>query len=613
MTLEHLWAFLWLRWRLRVNQMKRAGAVNAVLMAILAACAFLLAGLLFVVFFLVGVFALPASPPAVLLYVWDGLVVTFLFAWTIGLVTDLQRAEPMALDKFLHLPVSLAGAFVVNYISSLLSFNLVIFLPAMLGLGLGLIVSRGPVLLLLLPLLASFFFAVTALTHQFQGWLATLMANPRRRRTIIVVVTMVFIVVCQLPQLLPLIGARHRPQEDEQLARLYQEQAELRQTHPGKMPPGEYARREAAIHQQIEARHAELNRQMGTQLKETAWLVNAVVPPGWLPLGVMGLAEGNVVPAMLGTLGLGLIGTGSLWRSYRTTLRLYRGEFTSGKRGSAAAPTPAPAKDGRPRVGLLERELPGVSEHASAIAVGGFRSLLRAPEAKMMLLTPFILVLIFASAVLTQPEAPAEGVRPLMAFGAMGIILLSMVQFVGNQFGFDRNGFRVFVLCPARRRDVLLGKNLAVAPLALGMGVVSVAVLQGFYPMRWDWFLAALPQLVTMYLLFCLLANLMSVLGPVHIPPGSFRPTNVKAVPILLQIGFMLLFGPVLFLTMVPLGIELLLEKLELVHGVPVCLLLSLVEFAAVAVLYYFGLTWEGMLLQVRELRILDVVTSKAE
>ena len=54
------------------------------------------------------------------------------------------------------------------------------------------------------------------------------------------------------------------------------------------------------------------------------------------------------------------------------------------------------------------------------------------------------------------------------------MILLTMIQLVGNQFGFDRSGFRVYVLCAAPRRDILLGKNLAVAPLALGFSLVFV-------------------------------------------------------------------------------------------------------------------------------------------
>ena len=52
----------------------------------------------------------------------------------------------------------------------------------------------------------------------------------------------------------------------------------------------------------------------------------------------------------------------------------------------------------RPSRGLLvEARLPGVSEPVSAIALGGFRSLVRSPEAKMMLLSPVIMIPIFGS------------------------------------------------------------------------------------------------------------------------------------------------------------------------------------------------------------------------
>ena len=84
----------------------------------------LLAVGLFVIVLVARPVRLAGVPPlAVLLYVWDGLVVAFLFFWLIGLLTDLQRSEALSLDKFLHLPVSLAGVFCINYLSSLLSLS----------------------------------------------------------------------------------------------------------------------------------------------------------------------------------------------------------------------------------------------------------------------------------------------------------------------------------------------------------------------------------------------------------------------------------------------------------------------------------------------------------
>ncbi len=177
MNQQHLRAFFWLRWRLFVNQIKRGGIANGIILALLAAASVVSALVMFVSFFLVGLLLLPDASSMVILYVSDGLVVVFLFFWAIGIMTELQRSEALALDKFLHLPVSLTGAFFINYLSSLLSFTMLLFLPAMVGLGLGLVISRGPLMLLLFPLGAAFVLMLTALTYQLQGWLASLMAN----------------------------------------------------------------------------------------------------------------------------------------------------------------------------------------------------------------------------------------------------------------------------------------------------------------------------------------------------------------------------------------------------------------------------------------------------
>ncbi len=620
MNVQHLRAFLWLRWRLRVNSFRKAGAVNAVLVAVLAVLGLCLAGVLFVSCLLVGLFALDTAPADVFLYVWDGLVVVFLFAWCVGLLTDLQRSEPLSLDKFLHLPVSPSGAFLVNYLSSLLSMNLVIFLPASLGLILGLTFSRGPAMLLLLPLAAAFFLMVTALTHQFQGWLASLMTNPRRRRTVVVVVTMVFVLLVQLPNMLNLMYSGKARRGHEESRRHHRERADemtrlQRSLEAKAITPAEFQRRMEEIQAEDQARTEEEDRQSRQdreRLRETTRTINLFVPPGWLPLGAMGLAEGDAVPALLGTLGMALIGAAGLWRSYRTTVRLYRGEFTGGKRGPSPAPAAVPVK-GKQAVGLLEWRLPGLSEHAAIIALGGFRSLVRSPEGKMMLLTPIILVAVFGSLVLTGSGQPEQAFRPLMPFGAMGLILFTLVQLVGNQFGFDRSGFRVFVLCPAPRREVLLGKNLAVAPLALGMGAAMTVLLECIYPMRWDYFLAVFPQLLAMFLVFCMMANVMSILCPLHIAAGSFQPRKFTALAFLWQLGFLIVLPPALLPILLPLGVQVLVEAKGWAPGVPIGLLLALLECAGVVFLYRLVLGWEGILLQWREQRILDVVTSKAE
>jgi ABC-2 type transport system permease protein len=613
-NMQHLRAFLWLRWRLRLNQLKRGGIANVIVLAILAVIAALLAGASFVTFLLVGLLALPQASPLVILYVWDGLVVAFLFFWMVGLLAELQRSEALSFDKFLHLPVSLTGVFLLNYVSSLLSFTLIVFLPAMAGLTLSLVLAKGPRMLVGWPLLAAFLFMVTALTYQFQGWLASLMANKRRRRTVLVLVTAGFVLIFQVPNLINLIQPWKGRQGDNSAARLAEAQAELLRSQGSRqITLPEYRRRADELQRAHDAETKEANEKTSQNVGRIATLANEVVPLGWLPMGAMASADGNVVPALLGTFGLAVIGAGSMWRSYRTTMRLYTGYFSSGKEQPVAA-VAQPPKISSPASPTFERRLPWVSEHASAIALASYRSLTRAPEAKMMLLGPIILVFVFGSMTLTRRVEPPPGLRPLMAVGAMAMVMLTLVQLAGNQFGFDRNGFRVFVLCPARRSDILLGKNLALAPVALGLGAGVIALFQVVNAMRLDHFFAAMIQLVTMYLLYSLFANLMSILAPMRISSGSLKPASPKFVPMLLHIVFVVLFLPLaLAPTLLPLGVEFLLGLYGWGEGLPICLALSVIECAAIIYLYRALLTYEGGLLQHREQRILDTVTTKEE
>ena len=571
MNWQHLRAFFWLRWRLMVNHWSRAGRLNAVLMVLLTIGALLTAIPLFVASFLLGQYAIPRAAPVHLLFAWDAVIVGFLFFWTIGVVTDLQRTEPLSLSKFLHLPVSANGAFLINYFSSLLRLSLIVFVPAMLGFCMALISANGMRFLPVLPSLAAFLLMVTALTYQLQGWLSSLMTNPRRRRSVVMAMTAVLILVSQLPNLVNVFAPWEKQPQAEQSGKF-----------------------------QIEV------------WGRTARLVNLAVPVGWLPLGVMSAAEGRVTPSILGLLGMTLIGTASLWKAYRSTVGHYQGQSSSRKRRTTVTASSVPAAM-RPGSLFLEWRLLGFSEPVSAIALAGLRSLVRSPEGKMMLLTPLIMAPIFGSMLWRGRQTIPEFMRPLVASGGMAVVLLGLVQMMGNVFGFDRDGFRVFVLSAAPRRDILLGKNMSLAPVALGLGAILLPVLQFACPMRPDHFLAMIPQYVSMYLLFCIVTNLLSIYTPVHLNPGTLKPSNLKITTLLLQVLMSILLFPLTqAVALLPLGIELVTKLLGWAPGVPICLVLSLAECAVVTVIYRLALEWQGNALQSREQRILESVTNRA-
>ena len=91
------------------------------------------------------------------------------------------------------------------------------------------------------------------------------------------------------------------------------------------------------------------------------------------------------------------------------------------------------------------------------------------------------------------------------------------------------------------------------------------------------------------------------------------KASNPTLSTVLLQMVMFLIFFPITQgVTLLPLGIEALLELLGWTEGVPICLLLSLAECAAVVILYRLSLGWLGAVLQAREQRILETVTDRA-
>ncbi len=615
MNWQHFQAFVWLRWRMMLNQWRRGGAFNAVLMMVVSVGAVVVAVPLLIGSFALGVYAIPKGTPMHLLYVWDGLIVAFLVFWMTGLVMELQRTEPLSLSKFLHLPVSVKSAFLINYFSSLLRLSLIIFVPMMFGYSLALVFVKGAMLLPVLPALAAFLLMVTALTYQFQGWLSSLMNNPRRRRLVVVAVTVIFVLGSQLPSLLSSNFAPFLTSQAEQSRQLAKEMDELNRAFQAhEFDANEYTRRLKELVDHDELATKQSDSELSEQVEESALLANLVLPIGWLPLGVKGAAEGRLIPALLGILGMTLIGSASLWRAYRTTVGMYQGQATARGSQPSSRVAATPAGLGKTRTLLLERRIPGLSEPVAAIALGGLRSLLRSPEAKMMLLSPLIMAVLFGTMLLRGSglQNVSDWIRPLIGVGAMLVVLAGVLQLMSNQFGFDRGGFRIFVLSAASRRDILLGKNLAFAPFVAGMALVLLVAVQVFVPMRVDHFLAMFPQFVSMFLLSCLLANLSSIYAPAYIAAGSLSHSKPKMSVVLRQMLTVgILFPLTQVPTLLPLGIEALIKSQGWIEQVPVYLILSLLQCAVVVLIYRLLLSWQGGLFQSREQQIVEIVTNR--
>jgi len=618
---EHLKAIVWLRQRLFRNWLRRSGMANTVITAILLSLALIASVSMFFVSVVVGVRLLPHATPEQVLFLWNVVIGLFLVSWTIGLLTELQRSEVISFQKLLYFPISLSGTFLVNYVGSFASFTLIAFLPTMIGLCIASVVALGPSFLITFPLLACLVLMVTAVTYQFRGWLAALMANKRRARAVMTAIGAAAIILFQIPNFLNRMYFRpHVDKVEKRVADSHQyldEYTKLAgQLQTNQITQSQFQQRVAALNQKHPEQQsgAPGQRHAANEIHTedmTRWvgIADLCVPPGWMAYGAMEAARHRVWPGLLGSLGMCAIAAASLRRSYRTTLRFYRGEFQSGQVAKKRAPSAISEK----RATLLvERQLPWVSEQAAATALASLRSLMRAPEVKMMLLSTIVVAVIFASSLLAGrgSQLPVT-LRPLMAMGIISLESLSLSQIFQNQFGFDRSGFRTLLLSPARRRDILLGKNLSLAPLCLGIGTFGLVVLECLYPLSVTHFIASLTQLVSAFLIVCLVGNYTSIMLPNAVRAGALRASTTTLsgsfLRLLAVFCLMLSFIPLF----IPLGVELLLHNLELGRPIPIYLILAVLELGVLVLLYRLFLESQGTLLQSREQRILAAVTTK--
>src|SRR5439155_13700085 len=446
---------------------RRGGGLSAVLtlLAAVTGCAIALGGS--VAGAIAGAVGLSEAPPQVMLLVWDVIIFIFLFLWMIGVLAEIQRSETIDLGRLLHLPVSLKWIFVVNYLASHLTLSIIVFLPGALGLCTGLLWGRGWGMILMVPLVLGFVFMITAWTYCLRGWLVSLMVNKRRRRSILMGVTLAAILLGQLPNLYFNLVLQHdRRQADKSQA-----------AQPDKGSP---ARKDSGS---------------GRSLPSGLLNAHRYVPPLWVAYGAMRLAEGNAWPALWGSIAVLAIGAGGLARAYRSTIQFYQGQEKPVKKLVAEKTVRVRGKN------LLERRVPGVPEETAALSLAFLRSLTRAPEVKMSLITNLIVLVVVPAAILSRGSpAPGGNATPFLATVAVGFTFFGLLQLMFNQFGFDRDGFRALVLLPVRRRDTLIAKNLSLAPIAFGMGLAFLSILNALVDLPLLVFLPACLQLVATFL-----------------------------------------------------------------------------------------------------------------
>lgn len=657
---EQVQNFLWLRWRIQSNQLRKSSAIGKVVAALMLVgfCMGILMALVSGV--LAGVLIPRIMDREYYFLLWDGFVAFTCALWLFYLIADLQRSDAITFDRLLHLPVSFEQVFAINYFCSLLGLHTLCLSSLGLGFILGSVFSLGLIAFLFLIPFVAFLAAITALTYQFQGWIATLMSNPKRRRAILIALPFTVVALIQIPAFVlnrlsdrdskkanvaapetpPTEGivdeAKETPVPETPVPETAAGEAVEAEKEASKVDlktdakddkkdnaieggQEEAGQKEAESRNQEEAKAAK-KAQFDQLIARVRW-ANLVLPPFWLAGSVDSIITGKLhflwmTPVMV------IVACWSLRTNYYATLRFYKGDTDtrSAKRAANKAATDSnPIVDAAAGKAIrksqwIDRSLPGVHEETNAVIGMTWQSMVRAPEVKLFLLLPLITPFLLFGVLQVWKMPPIDELKAGMVVVASAVSMLMAAGLISNQFGFDRSGFRAFVLSPIRRERILLARNLAVAPFLLVQSVLLAIAMSFYFGFAFDKLLCAILLTAAMLPAYCLLMNLMSILTPFPLAAGSIQPQQFNFIPMITNLGLSMFLPVIVGVTLIPLGVEWLIDHwVSATIGVPFALLLSIPWVGISIWLYALAIPWQGKLLAKREQAILLVVTSKSE
>lgn len=302
----------------------------------------------------------------------------------------------------------------------------------------------------------------------------------------------------------------------------------------------------------------------------------------------------------------------------------------------------------------MERSFPGLSQPASAIAAMTWTLFWRSPQLKLAMLIPmmqpFFLLLLFnntawqrevppppqpsavepASSPQTSPASDlprSPGFKlPSLALGGgtqqHGFYLLAFTvfstflgsSFACNIFGFDRSGFRFWVLSSLPRSEILRGRNWMFGVMMLVIAVVVIVFTNILLRYSWIRVFEALIAFLAYLPMYLVLSNIISILAPFPMASQGFQPKEFSWKSVVLSMALSALIPVLMGICCIPWVIELGLQTwVPATQRVPIALLLLPILVGLSYWLYEQLLVVCGELLQSRETSLLKTVTSQVE
>jgi hypothetical protein len=510
-------AFAWLRWRMLINSFEHTGARDVVerfslavekLGPIIAAILLIPSAIALAGVGIAGGFALARGQATPLLFELSRyllLIVPLVAIVGPLLLPAADRTNPI---RMLLLPIPRSTLYVAQAASALGDPWMLLALPLLAGIPIGLAAGGGGAAGALMALASLAFLVVLLGIAAVATTLLHLAVRDRRRGELL---ALLFLVVLPLVSMLPGLmdgNSRRRAREEGRTAAaerpLPEWVVQAGQRAYRLMPAELYARAARSAARDSRA---------------------AAVPP------LAALAAGAIF----------LHGVGFL--AFRRVLD---------------APGSSGARRSTPMREVWGRTVPGLSPAASAVALAQLRLALRTPRGRSIMLSPLMLLGIFAIVMIRNGQGMEFGFVSLnsglgLATFTAFVAVMSILPLAFNQFAIDGAGLTFALLSPMSTRDYLSGKAVGNALVVLPATMVCVLVSYAVFPAGPIAMWLSVPiAMLAVYLPVAPAAAIFSALLPRQVDMNSIgNKSNAHGLAGLLGLlGFMLAGVPCALVTL---------------------------------------------------------------
>jgi hypothetical protein len=468
-------AFLWMRWRILVNSLERTGARDRLermsvatdkLGPIIALVLLIPSSIALFVLGLIAGFGIATSGWTITME-----FVRYFLLFTLALTCIgpliLPTRDSSSIVRLILLPIPRLTLFIGQMVAAIADPWIVLIVPAVLGVAIGLAIGlKFIAALIALVAGAAFVLFVLGLTSLLSSIVHLLLRDRRRGEIVMFVFVLIIPIVAMAPQFL----VRAERQGARRLTP--QERAAL--------PPSRFAVMAIAAAPYIPS---EMYRRA---------TLTAVTSPvrATFPFGVLA-AIAFAIQA-------------TAYAAYRRVLDM---------------PVSLGARKAGAFGGLWNRRIPGMTPAASAIALTQLRLGLRTPRGRASITSPLLMPVILAAVTYRVGHAPIPGLTTNSGFGlaVFGVVisLMALLPLAMNQFAIDKAGFTRQMLVPLSVRELLFGKAVGNALIALIPAIFCLVIPAVMFPLgpRVYWLALILGALAT-YALLAPAAAALSALFP---------------------------------------------------------------------------------------------------